>query len=418
MLIKCPRCSTAAKLADNQEGAKVRCASCDRVFVARRMGERGQRAKSGVPPAAVITGALVLVALVLFVVLNKEESSSTQAKEIPAAPSVAKVEEKPRVDPYSFEGEVAQFCVEVHALALASDRGALRYRLAGDELLAKEKEGYSVEDQPFSRLTKANQKTNLDRWVEDLTTGPSSAYIKNWKPYDSEVTQLNDKTAHIELSVSSRDADDTSQQLVLWDLVKHDGEWKIAGWERYKAEKGIRTDSYAVSSNGVEKVELSDGSIVVEREAEALPHLADTPPELRERIDKLYATMTDLDLTRESNKAREELIAIGKPAIPTLLTGLFETKLDTQDESIKANIIAVALRRITGRNMGYQPMALAGEKNSEEHRMSAVRQWFAWWYRYGPLWSQKRATKDALEEYIELSEREKRDLEREAEKNH
>lgn len=404
MLIKCPRCSTTAKIGEAQEGAKVRCGSCERIFVARPLGARGQRAKSGVPPAAIIGAAVVLVAIVLLLVLKDAKPKPTQAS-APQQEQVGPTEtELIQLDPYSYDGEVTQFCVTLHRLSLESDRGLLGSLLAGDQLLAAEKEGVTADDRPFSSLSKANQKLHIERWVEDLTTGESSAYIKLWKPYDSEVVQLGNGTAEVQLSVSSRETGNASQHTVIWRLVQVQGAWKLAGWEERKPVSGQRDQSYAVSSAGVSKVQLEDGSVVVEREAEALEHLTDSSPELRERIDRLYATMVDLDLTRESNAARDELIEIGKPAIPTLLTGLFETRLDSQDESIKANIIVVALRNITGKNFGYQPMALAGQKDSEEYRLSAVRQWFAWWYRFGPKFSVKREGKDALEDYIEPPE--------------
>ena len=412
MLIKCPRCSTTAKIGEAQEGAKVRCSACERIYVARPMGERGQRAKSGVPPAAIIGGAVVLVAFVLLMLLKDDEPKNTQASGPQKAKLVPEVTQEARIDPYSYEGEVTQFCIELHRLSLESDRGLLGSHLAGDQLLAAEKEGLSAADQPFSSLTKSNQKEHIDRWVEDLITGESSSYIKQWKPYDSDVVQLGKGTAKVHLSVSARESGNASQHTVIWDLVQVDGEWKLAGWSKLMAQKGQRDQSYAVSSAGLAKVELEDGSVVVEREAEALQHLSDSSPELRERIDSLYATMVDLDLTRESNAARDELIAIGKPAIPKLLTGLFETRLDTEDQSIKANIIVVALRNITGKNFGYQPMALSGQKDSEEYRMSAVRQWFAWWYRFGPKFTLKREGKDALEDYIEPAESDSRFPER------
>jgi hypothetical protein len=269
----------------------------------------------------------------------------------------------------------------------------LRFHLSGDHLLAREIEGKSASDLPFSSLTKLNQDEHLKRWAEDLTTGPSSQYIKEWKAYDTDVSGLQDDIAQVKLSVTSREEGNAAQHVVIWDLVSVAGEWKIAGWERFNKNKGKRTAAYAASSQGLTKVRLDNGSVVMEREAEALEHLEETQPEMRERIDSLYATMTDLDLTRESNQARDELVEIGKPVIPVLLTGLFETRLDTEEESIKANIVVVALRRITGKNMGYQPMALAGGKNTEEYRMSAVRQWFAWWFRFGPKFVKKHEPK-------------------------
>ena len=154
------------------------------------------------------------------------------------------------------------------------------------------------------------------------------------------------------------------------------GEWKPWSWTEWLPEAGKRRD------RGYEIVELSDGSRVVEREPEPLEHLDDTPQELRDQLDELLATMLDLELTSEASRASREVIGIGKPAIPLLLTHLYENGLHSRDDSIRANIAISALREITGEYYGYQPQSLVGALGTtEERRQSSIRQWFAWWYR-------------------------------------
>ena len=144
-----------------------------------------------------------------------------------------------------------------------------------------------------------------------------------------------------------------------------------------------------------------------------LEHLADTPPELRDRIDQLVATMVDLDLTKEAASAQHELVDIGKPALPILLTGLFETPLDSEENAIRCNLVVQTLRRITGHSFGYSPQLLEGSSvgTTEERRRSGIRQWFAWWHRNQDEFEEKEV-EDGLEGLIELTEEEKRWLER------
>ena len=74
---------------------------------------------------------------------------------------------------------------------------------------------------------------------------------------------------------------------------------------------------------------------------------------------------------------------------------------------------AQTLRRITGQYFGYKPQALQGSGlgTTEERRMSSIKQWFAWWYRKGARF-EKKVVEDGLEGLIELTEKEKRWLER------
>jgi hypothetical protein len=124
------------------------------------------------------------------------------------------------------------------------------------------------------------------------------------------------------------------------------------------------------------------------------------------------ATMLDLELTKESSRAQRELVDIGRPAIPILLTKFYETPVDTEENRIRCNLIDQALQRITGQQFGYAP----GESGSvagttEERRDSSIRQWFAWWYKNQNKFTAKK-TKDALEGLIELTEEEQQWLER------
>ncbi len=123
--------------------------------------------------------------------------------------------------------------------------------------------------------------------------------------------------------------------------------------------------------------------------------------------------MIDLDLTKEASRAQTEMERIGRPAIPILLTGMYEIPLDTEDHSIQVNIIVQTLRSITGQYFGYKPQELVGSGlgTSKERRDSSIKQWFAWWYRKKDKFTEKEVV-DGLEGKIELTEREKRFLDR------
>ena len=58
----------------------------------------------------------------------------------------------------------------------------------------------------------------------------------------------------------------------------------------------------------------------------------------------------------------------------------------------------------------FQSGSAAG--TTEERRTSAIKQWFAWWYRNEDKFDKKDESDDGLEGLIELTEKEERWLER------
>lgn len=165
-------------------------------------------------------------------------------------------------------------------------------------------------------------------------------------------------------------------------------------------------------AQGYEVVTLSNGSLVFERPPEPLGHLADTPSDLAERIDRCLETMLDLELTQESARAQRELVELGRPALPVLLTRLVELSADTEANRIRRNLIDQALQDITGQHFEPAPGATASAAGTtEERRRRSIRQWFTWWYKSQEKFTTK-PTGAALEGLIQVSEEEQRWLER------
>src|SRR5262249_24483361 len=79
---------------------------------------------------------------------------------------------------------------------------------------------------------------------------------------------------------------------------------------------------------------------------QALGYLPGTSEEQQTEIKDLIGTLTNLDLTRESDRARDRLIEIGEPAVPRLLTRMQELKLDDEQEIIVGSLINKTLSRI------------------------------------------------------------------------
>ncbi|MCZ6596157.1 MAG: hypothetical protein O7B99_00805 [Planctomycetota bacterium] len=413
MLIECPSCHARAKIPDSKERAKVRCGECGRIYVALAPGSRSKRSSGG-GSGAIIGISAAAVALLLIVFFYNRTKGDDGPREVVAEER----EDAGLVDHSGWDSELVQLAVKIHMAAHGFDPSRVKMLLHGPRLWAEEQaaltpEGQEAPDEGEFVLMAADEKQAfLDTFAIDMIEGKGKDLVADWKPYNGLVLDESDYDAIVRLEVQPWEPGSIEKRWVQWHLARENGRWKAYRWERW-----ISPDEQKVArkkrSKGFEVVTLSDGSVVLEREAEPLGHLPDTPQELRDRIDSLYATMIDLDLTTEAADARTELTQIGRPAIPILLTGLYETPLDSMDQAIQVNMMVIALRDITGKGFGYKPQAAigSGTGTSEERRQSAIKQWFAWWYRNQDKFEEKVVV-DGLAEFIELTDKEKRDLER------
>jgi predicted Zn finger-like uncharacterized protein len=407
MLIQCPSCRARAKLSDDHEGAKVRCAECGRVYLARPAGAKG--AARGTPNTGLIIGAFVgvlaLIVVVFIVKSTGSETPVTKAAPVVAAPPPAAVD-------FGWRSELVQGVVALHNAAHAGDRGRVKTMLHGPAIWTREhtdEAGVLDPSAPeFMALPSHERAAAMDRWAEELVAGAAKDLVAEWVPYDGEALEVEDDQAVVRVAVKPR-AGGIENRWVEWRLARDDGRFKAWSWERWTSPEEAKAEQ---RPKGYEKVTLSDGSIVHERAPEPLEHLEDTPPELRARIDGLVATMLDLELTKEGARARRELIEIGRPAIPILLTRFYEIPVDTEENRIRCNIIDQTLQSITGQHFGYAPgEAGSAAGTTEERRDSSIKQWFAWWYKNQKRFTEKK-TDDALEGLIELDAAEKAWLER------
>jgi len=413
MLIECPACNTRANLPDSKEGAKVRCGECGRVYMAVPAGARGRSRTSSSTGLYVGLGVGGIGLLIMIsMAVNSGDGD-------PAPVEVVKDEvETPAVDYVGWNAAVVQVAVSIHEAAATLNTPKLMGMLAGDRIWTRVRNA-SVEEgaeptgeEEFALVAAHEREDFLNAIAESMMTGPDADLVGNWRPYDGSVIDEDNTFAIVRLAAAPRDpSSGAEKRWIEWHLVREPRGWRAWAWKRW-----ISPDERKIvrkRDRGYEKVTLSDGSVVLEREPEPLGHLATTSPELCDRIDRLYKTMIDLDLTRKATAAQRELEGIGKPAIPILLTGIYTIPLDTLGQSIQVNMIVQTLRRISGQYFGYKPQELVGSGlgTTRERRESAIKQWFAWWFRNEKRFEVKEQ-EDLLENLIELTEKERRWLER------
>lgn len=414
MLIKCPRCQARATLPDSKQGAKVKCGECGRIFVALPPGTKGSF--SGSNTGLWIGVAVALAAALGFLILNSQDDPPAQAKT--TAP-VRAGSDQPYVDELSWNGPIVKAARAMHDAVQRKDLERVKKMLAAERIWAREnaaEDGTLPDPAGYFALGRLDQIALVDRVALDLVEGEGHELVGAWDPYDGVVVEALDETAVARLSVTPfGDSGSAEKRTVQWKLARTGaGSWKAWSWERWVSPEEAARIARANRAKNVEKVTLSDGSVVYERKPEPLAHLSTTPPELAAEIDRLYARMIDLDLTTEARDARTALEGIGRPAIPILLTGLYETPLDSEENAIKANIIDQTLRTITGQDFGYKPQVMqgSGAGTTEERRQSAIKQWFAWWYLNEKRFTGKAEETDGLEGLIDLTQKEKDWLER------
>lgn len=418
MFIECPYCHSRAKLPDSKEGAKVRCGECGRVYVAREPSRAG-RSRGGGRSSSANTGLFVGIGVAVVAAILLALMANTGGKD--PGPRIEEPDEEPiansgPVDTTGWNSAPVQAAVAIHDAAFTYNEGRVQSMLHVQRLW----ERVAAEDEEaamgsFGSATRDDREKLLLAAVDGIVNGEDRELVGEWKAYDGEVLEETPDTSHVRLSLTSRDPERAGEKRSIdWQLAKDGERWKAFQWARFIAAGEIKP-TYR-GPRGIEKVTLSDGSKVYERQPEALAHLEDTPPEMREKIDTLFRTLIDLDLPpRQSSGAMRELESIGKPAIPILLTGLFEIKLETLDQTRQVNLILQCLRSITAQDFGWKPQVAVGSGTgtSAERRDSAIKQWFAWWYRKAKRF-EVAEKEDALDGLLEArNEKERRILEKE-----
>lgn len=400
MLIECPFCHARAQIADDKEGAKVRCGECGRVYGAREKGRASSSSQTN-PTPFIIGGVVLVVGAILFAVMSNHKPKP-----------VVKVPEKEAVveevylrgwDALSVKG-----AAEFHFSAILAKLTPLQTRLDGAAIWALKK---TDEDPSWDSLEGFERTEKLEAWVATMVDKENEDSIANWKPFDGRILNMDRDQVAVRLQCTPADGGSESREFD-WLLIEDGDRFKAISWGRYIDPATIKRAAKN-KPKGFKKVTLSDGSRVHEREPEPLAHLETTPPSLRKEIDELYGKIIDLSLTKEMSRAKNRLTEIGKPAVPRLLTGLYEMPLADFDEARKVQNIVNVLRNITGQRFGFEPMVLVGSAmgTTEERRASSIKQWFAWWYKKGSKFTEKETT-DALDDIIELSDEDKAWLKR------
>lgn len=123
---------------------------------------------------------------------------------------------------------------------------------------------------------------------------------------------------------------------------------------------------------------------VAESELVPLEHLPEATPEQRQEIDTLIAKMINLESSgADFNRAARRLRDIGRPVVPRLLNKMYETPLRTENDRLVLMRLDSCMRDMTGIAKGFSAVESkeSGVGGTDAERLSALKQWYAWWYR-------------------------------------
>ena len=416
MLIQCPQCKTQAQLPESHKGSKVRCSECERIYVATPLGStRSITKNNSLPIYLAVGGGLLLIGILVATM-----GSSPPPKKKPIVVEEKVVEAKEPVDFMGWKSAPVRAVRELHRAALATDDTKLRSMLDGPRIWERIQTEYAEADakqaeDPATRVNEASVRVPLDYvskhdargWsdlgqdeqsafmseiIESMTNGEDIDLIANWRPYDGSVVDESDDICKVEVAVNhSTDTESTEGRTIHWQLAKHGEHWRAFSWERFYTQAEI-AELVRQRARKTKKKTLSDGSEVFEGEPGPIAHYDDTPQSVRNEIDTLLATMLDLELPGPKTAAASRQLAnIGRPAIPALLTMLYNTPLESEDQAIQLNMINETLTDITGHQTTYNPLRLLSTEGvtADELNHSGIKQWFGWYQRKGKSFKKK-----------------------------
>ncbi len=401
--VECPGCMTAYKVSAEMVGKRLPCKKCGRTIRVMRPTQHAQQKKAANQLPIILIGVGVIgIAIVAFILSRGDDdrktgpnasgsvASSTQGSTSLETKTNAGADSGTELGPdasvRAFLKAVENFDQPRVMESISHHRFSAQFEPArailGDQL-------YGTLDGPA--------RTDYERQLFDLllsdelrgATRLSAPKVKG--PVD---LPGND----VEMTVSTEGPKKSAE--LRFVLVKSAGfGWKVAElhrsgsfFEEPEASIASTSGEEGGAEGGIDEgsgerggVDQKSGRPSRNDHIAQVPPLADTPPELTEKIEANVAIVMDLSKTSEAVDARNELLRIGKPAIPHLLSAIARKGVDTPDAMMVVNQLVITLRDLTGKRFGFAPqMGLATSGESEEDtKTRALKKWFGWWRTYG-----------------------------------
>ncbi|MEE2885883.1 MAG: hypothetical protein VX951_00495 [Planctomycetota bacterium] len=393
--ISCPNCSTRYKIPEQSLETKVTCTQCHRTFFP--LAAAGSRRKRDDNSKPIIYGVVAVVALILMALLINALSSSTKRKtntvvEIPQPTNLG-----------NSTREVRSVMAWADAIGTKDSLNARMYT----DLEAVQKL-LGVEPDTKYASTFGDGRIELGNKILDaLYISDQAIVYRSYRPSMGRImheSMVAKKAGKVRLSLYPRNSKVIKSGAtveVYYRLDPSDDNFKIYRWhvvemarteflleqidgkkpkKKHKTHELIgKITSRKITFAG-EQVEVEEAELV------PLPHHKDTSPEDRKTIDDLIGVVLDLNVSGIlRNRATETLIEFGKASVPRLLSKMYELhKMKTPEDVMTVNLLCRTLRLTTGWRFGFNPRDHKGSNlgGTDAERVSALKQWYAWWARY------------------------------------
>lgn len=413
--ISCPNCAARYKIAEENLESKVTCTQCHRTFFPlASAGSRRQPADNSKP---IIYGVVAVLAIIIVGFIINSLSSPPPRK----AP-VAKV---PEPIPLGRDTREVQAVMKWATAVGGKDSfnaGMYTNLDAVQNLL-------SVEADKKHSTTFGEDRTRLGTKILDALFASDQALVyRHYKPSMGRImdeAMVAKKAGKVRLSLYPRNSKiirDSATVEVYYRLDPKDDNFKVYKWHvitmarvdfllenlEGRNPKNKHKPHELIGEITRRKVMFAGKEVDIEEaELVPLPHHRDTPPADRKTIDELIEKVLDLNISGIlRNRANETLINFGKASVPRVLSKMYELhKMKTVEDVITVNLLCRCLRLTTGWRFGFNPRDHKASDlgGTDAERISALKQWYAWWARY---YDRKDWKLEDSDEEIEMTEAE------------
>ena len=243
MLIQCPFCRKEARISEEKEGAKVKCSSCAKVYVAREPGTKAAKGRGGISPSQIAIGAGLVVAVLGFGAMLRN-SGSGKEEQVSQKGAPQTTERAPTKSSDGWDSKPVQAVAELYTAAFEGNTGRVQVSLYPPKLYERLRAAQKSQapDVPFNQL-KPKELSDFLRGVAEELCGKSETSLASWTAFDGKVLGQTETEATVQIEVSSRAVDQgVESRRHKFELVKEGERWKAWGWERLPSAADLERD--------------------------------------------------------------------------------------------------------------------------------------------------------------------------------
>ncbi|MEC7584719.1 MAG: hypothetical protein VYE77_10400 [Planctomycetota bacterium] len=387
--IYCPQCAAHYRIPETSVDSKVQCTQCKRTFFAKTTA--GKRTKAPDNTKVYIGfGVGVLVFIIGLVALSGGNDTPRREPEpqvTKTGPSPLELEQRQREEQIKrWVNYVATS--DLIGIGRMSDMPALAAVLGVPDDL----EGPAFDNEFLKRATNDDcmrllfemDCTAAEAQIAEVgaDSGSGTLYLAA-KPGDT----VYDKRAGAQLAIQWRMVNGTLQVTSCAIKVPPVIRGPRSGGNKIRPSADVAKPEIKEINLGGEKVKVRESPPV------PLGHLEGTTPAQQAKIDELVTQLIDSAdpespgyLFGRTTNALDKIVIVQedgkerKPAIPRLLNALNDLYPDVMANNDKLKQINKALLQLTGMEFAYD--FRGNQPSKKPARVSTIRQWFAWWWRY------------------------------------